>query len=170
MNKPETLIDEETIRNRVSEIAARINNDYFEKGSLVLVGVLKGAFILLSDLTRQLTIPHSVEFIAVSSYGRQGADSGAVRLLMDVREDIEDRHVLIVEDILDTGHTLDYLISLPKSGVAQNLRPGTKVRARRDRCPHRLSRLRDPRRLGCRLWPGFRGTESDAAVYRGDRA
>lgn len=128
MNKPQTLIDEETIRNRVSEIAARINNDYFEKGSLVLVGVLKGAFILLSDLARQLTIPHSVEFIAVSSYGRQGADSGAVRLLMDVREDIEDRHVLIVEDILDTGYTLDYLVSLLRARNPASLKTCVLVR------------------------------------------
>lgn len=112
MNKPKTLIDEETIQSRVSEIAARINDDYSDQGSVVLVGVLKGAFILLADLARQLTIPHSVEFIAVSSYGKKGSDSGAVRLLMDAREDIEGRHVLIVEDILDTGHTLDYLVSL----------------------------------------------------------
>ena len=97
MNKPAVLIDEETIRRRVSGIAQQVNREYEGKGSVVLVGVLKGAFILLSDLARQLTIPHSVEFIAVSSYGKKGADSGAVRMLMDVREDIENRHVLVVE-------------------------------------------------------------------------
>jgi len=69
-----------------------------------------------------------VEFIAVSSYGRQGADSGAVRLLMDVREDIEDRHVLIVEDILDTGHTLDYLISLLRARNPASLKTCVLVR------------------------------------------
>ena len=115
MAKPEILVDEQAIRYRVSEIAARINSDFAGKGTLVLVGVLKGAFILLADLARQLTIPHSVEFIAVSSYGRKGTDSGAVRLLMDVRESVERRHVLIVEDILDTGHTLDYLTKLLKA-------------------------------------------------------
>lgn len=115
MTKPQVLVDEETIRNRVSEIAERINSDFSDKGTLVLVGVLKGAFILLADLARQLTIPHSVEFIAVSSYGRKGTNSGAVRLLMDVRESVEGRHVLIVEDILDTGHTLDYLTKLLKA-------------------------------------------------------
>jgi len=112
VTKPKILVDEETIRNRVSEIATRINSDFDGKGALVLVGVLKGAFILLADLSREITVPHSVDFIAVSSYGRKGADSGAVRLLMDVRENIEGRHVLIVEDILDTGHTLDYLTTL----------------------------------------------------------
>lgn len=110
--KPETLIAEDVVKNRIKEIAAQINDDYADKGTLVLVGVLKGAFIFLADLSRELNIPHSIEFIAVSSYGKQGADSGAVRLLMDVREDIEGRHVLVVEDILDTGHTLDYLTSL----------------------------------------------------------
>lgn len=128
MKKPDTLIDEETIRNRVSEIAAQINEDYEVNGNVVLVGVLKGAFILLADLVRQLTIPHSVEFIAVSSYGTKGSDSGAVRLLMDVREDIVDRHVLVVEDILDTGHTLDYLISLLKARHPASLRTCVLVR------------------------------------------
>lgn len=109
---PETLISEADIQRRVTEIAAEIDADFDGKGTLVLIGVLKGAFILLADLSRKLSIPHSIEFIAVSSYGKQGADSGAVRLLMDVREDIEGRHVLVVEDILDSGHTLDYLTSL----------------------------------------------------------
>ena len=109
---PSTLVAEEEIQKRVDEISKRINSDYKGKGSLVLVGVLKGAFIFLADLSRRLAIPHSIEFIAVSSYGKQGADSGAVRLLMDVREDLEGKHVMVVEDILDTGHTLDYLMTL----------------------------------------------------------
>ena len=128
MNKPQVLIDEETIKNRVGEIAAKINEEYAGKGNVVLIGVLKGAFILLSDLARQLTIPHSVDFIAVSSYGKKGSDSGAVRLLMDVREDIVDRHVLVVEDILDTGHTLDYLISLLRARNPASLKTCVLVR------------------------------------------
>lgn len=113
--KPDTLVSEKEIHKRVDEISRQINSDFEGKGPLVLVGVLKGAFIFLADLSRRLIIPHSIEFIAVSSYGKQGADSGAVRLLMDVREDLEGRHVLVVEDILDTGHTLDYLITLLKA-------------------------------------------------------
>ena len=109
---PDTLISEDAVKKRIKEISAQINEDFADKGTVVLVGVLKGAFIFLADLSRELHVPHSIEFIAVSSYGKQGADSGAVRLLMDVREDIEGRHVLVVEDILDTGHTLDYLTSL----------------------------------------------------------
>lgn len=112
---PNTLVSEKEIQKRVDEISRQINSDFKGKGPLVLIGVLKGAFIFLADLSRRLNIPHSVEFIAVSSYGKQGTDSGAVRLLMDVREDLEGRHVLVVEDILDTGHTLDYLTTLLKA-------------------------------------------------------
>jgi hypoxanthine phosphoribosyltransferase len=84
---------------------------------------LKGSFIFLADLARQLTIDHVVEFIAVSSY--DGATSGAVRLLMDVRGDIAGKHVIIVEDIIDTGNTLKYLISLLSSGKPASIRTCT---------------------------------------------
>ena len=111
---PPELISEAAIRKRVQELAAQISEDYADAGELVLVGVLKGAFIFLADLSRALTIPRRIEFLAVSSY-RSGSKSGAVRLVMDVRGDIEGRHVLIVEDIVDTGHTLSYLIGMLES-------------------------------------------------------
>jgi hypoxanthine phosphoribosyltransferase len=113
--EPEVLIKEEDIKARVKELAAQISADYADKSDLVLVGVLKGAFIFLADLSRGLTIPRHIEFIAVSSYGFGSAQSGAVRLVMDVRASIEGRHVLIVEDIVDTGHTLHYLHNMLKS-------------------------------------------------------
>lgn len=112
--QPRELISEDAIRKRVAEMAARISEDYRDAGDVVLVGVLKGAFIFLADLARALTIDRSIEFIAVSSYGK-GSKSGAVRLVMDVRGDIAGRHVLIVEDIVDTGHTLKYLIGMLES-------------------------------------------------------
>ena len=115
MSKPETLISIEDIEARVSELAAQISADYADKGELVLIGVLKGAFIFLADLSRSLTIPRHIEFIAVSSYEHGNVPSGAVRLVMDVRASIEGRHVLIVEDIVDTGHTLHYLMDMLKS-------------------------------------------------------
>ncbi len=111
---PSELISEADIQKRVKELAEQISADYADAGELVLVGVLKGAFIFLADLSRALTIPRTIEFIAVSSYGA-GSKSGAVRLVMDVRGDIEGRHVLIVEDIVDTGHTLNYLIGMLES-------------------------------------------------------
>jgi hypoxanthine phosphoribosyltransferase len=112
---PVVLISEEEIQSRVLELAAQISSDYGDKGEIVLVGVLKGSFIFLADLARRLSIPRTIEFIAVSSYGNGSRSTGAVRLLMDVRGNIEGKHVLIVEDIVDTGHTLKYLIGMLKS-------------------------------------------------------
>ena len=109
---PEVLISEEDINARVLELAQQISEDYEDCGEIVLIGVLKGSFIFLADLSRRLTIPRVIEFIAVSSYGSGSRSSGAVRLVMDVRGSIEGRHVLIVEDIVDTGHTLKYLIGM----------------------------------------------------------
>jgi len=106
------LISEAEIQARVADLAQQISKDYKNCGELVLVGVLKGSFIFLADLSRRLSIPRVIEFIAVSSYGRGSRSSGAVRLVMDVRGNIEGKHVLIVEDIVDTGHTLKYLIGM----------------------------------------------------------
>ncbi|MFQ5679089.1 MAG: hypoxanthine phosphoribosyltransferase [Gemmatimonadota bacterium] len=103
-----TLIDEAALRRRVAELAERISRDYGEADELVLVGVLKGAFIFLADLARQLTIPRRIEFMGLSSY-RSGDRRGAVRLILDLRSGIAGKHVLVVEDIVDSGHTLHYL-------------------------------------------------------------
>jgi hypoxanthine phosphoribosyltransferase len=121
---PPVLIAESDIRERVAELAAQISADYAGKGELVLIGVLKGAFIFLADLSRQLTIPRRIEFIAVSSYG-SGSKSGAVRLVMDVRGNIEGRHVVIVEDIVDTGNTLGYLMGILESHGPASIRTCT---------------------------------------------
>ena len=115
MSLPVVLISEEEIQQRVAALAEQISNEYANDEELVLVGVLKGSFIFLADLSRRLTIPRTIEFIAVSSYGSGSTSTGAVRLVMDVRGNIEDKHVLIVEDIVDTGHTLKYLIGMLES-------------------------------------------------------
>jgi hypoxanthine phosphoribosyltransferase len=125
MQNPRTLISEKEIKERVDELAAQISLDYADKGELVLVGVLKGSFIFLADLSRRLSIPRHIEFIAVSSYEHGSIRSGAVRLVMDVRRSIEDRHVLIVEDIVDTGHTLHYLLDMLKSRNPASVRTCT---------------------------------------------
>lgn len=110
MSLPPELLSAEDIRQRVRSLAADIDRVYADTSVLVLVGVLKGAFIFLSDLARQLTVPHRIEFIAVSSYGaKEGEHADPVRLIMDVRHGTGGEDVLIVEDIVDTGHTLDYL-------------------------------------------------------------
>jgi hypoxanthine phosphoribosyltransferase len=117
---PPVLISEDKIAARIVELAEQISADYEEKGGLVLVGVLKGSFIFLADLSRRLRIPRTIEFIAVSSYGSGSVSTGAVRLVMDVRGNIEGKHVLIIEDIVDTGHTLAYLI-----GILESHRPAS---------------------------------------------
>lgn len=106
------LISREDIQKRVKELAAQIDKDYKDsKSPIILVGVLKGSFMFLADLVKELTIPHVVDFIALSSYGnsKHTRSSGNVRMLMDTRENQQDRDVLIVEDILDSGYTLEYL-------------------------------------------------------------
>jgi hypoxanthine phosphoribosyltransferase len=103
------LFDAAEIAGKVAELALRIESDYRDLNP-VLVCVLKGAFIFLSDLTRRLTIPHVVDFVRVSSYGSSTSTSGNARLLLDATTDVQGRHVLIVEDILDTGLTLSFLL------------------------------------------------------------
>jgi hypoxanthine phosphoribosyltransferase len=123
------LITQAAIAERVDELAATISEDYADADELVLLGVLKGSFIFLSDLARRLTIPHRVEFIAVTSYGEdERTEPGAVRLLMDVRHDIGGQQVLVVEDIVDTGHTLAYLIKLLNARGPASLRTCTLLR------------------------------------------
>ncbi len=106
--QPRLLISEDDIERRVAELAAEISRDYADAEEILLVGVLRGCFIFLADLARRLTVDRRVDFISVQSY--QGATSGAVQILMDIRSDIEDKHVLIVEDIVDSGQTLSYLL------------------------------------------------------------
>ena len=103
------IISEDDISARVKELALQISNDYADAKRIYLIGILKGAFIFMADLCRQLTIPHVVDFMAVSSYGKTATSSGAVRVILDLRDFIENEHVIIVEDIVDTGLTLDYL-------------------------------------------------------------
>lgn len=105
---PRVLISEAAIAQRVEELAGQIDTHYAEADEILLVGVLRGSFIFLADLARRLTVPLRVDFIALSSYG-SGVQGGAVRLIMDLRQDIRDRHLLVVEDIVDSGRTLAYL-------------------------------------------------------------
>jgi len=102
------LLSAESIRDRVTELAAQINRDYQDVDQLILIGILRGAFIFVADLARQLQITHSVDFMALASY-EKNVSTGEVRILLDLREPIHDQHVLIVEDILDSGETLNYL-------------------------------------------------------------
>ncbi len=104
-----TLISEEEIKAKLEEMGRQITADYAGK-DLLVVGVLKGAFMVMADLARNIDLPVEFDFMAVSSYGASTQSSGVVRILKDLDQEIADRHVLIVEDIIDSGLTLSYLI------------------------------------------------------------
>jgi hypoxanthine phosphoribosyltransferase len=124
---PEILVPEDAIARRVAELAARVSADYATAGEVLLVGVLRGSFIFLADLCRRLTVPCRVDFLAVSRY-EHGAEPGAVRLVMDLRTDVRGRHVLVVEDIVDSGHTLAYLMEMLRARGPASLRACTLTR------------------------------------------
>lgn len=105
------LLSEADIQARVREMGQQITRDYEAHGDLLLVGVLKGCVMFMVDLARAISLPLSIDFIAISSYGQSRESSGVVRLLKDLDTDIADRHVLVVEDIIDSGLTIDYLRS-----------------------------------------------------------
>jgi hypoxanthine phosphoribosyltransferase len=103
------LISEEQLQARVAAIAAAIEVDYAEDEDLLLICVLKGGYVFLSDLSRALKRPHHLDFMGISSYGSGTKSSGAVQIIMDLKQPLAGRNVLIVEDIIDSGHTLRYL-------------------------------------------------------------
>ena len=103
------LIDGPQIQERIASLAAAIDADYADKDDLLLICVLKGGYVFLSDLSRALKRPHHLDFMGISSYGSGTSSSGAVQIIMDLKQPLNGRHVLIVEDIIDSGHTLSYL-------------------------------------------------------------
>ncbi len=110
----EVLIDEDAIANRVSELGKQISSDYRDK-TVHLICVLKGAYTFLADLARAIEVPVTVDFLAVSSYGRGTSTSGEVQLTKDLDASLEGKYVIVVEDIADTGLTLNYLLNLLRS-------------------------------------------------------
>lgn len=147
MNDPaigETLVSREDLKRRVAELGKQISDDY-EGRDLLMVGVLKGAVLFLADLMRGLTVPCEIDFMAVSSYGSQTDSSGVVRILKDLDSPIEDRHVLIVEDIVDSGLTLQYLMR--------------NLKARRPASLEVCALLTKPERLRVDLSPRYLGFE-----------
>ncbi|HEX2906646.1 MAG TPA: hypoxanthine phosphoribosyltransferase [Phototrophicaceae bacterium] len=109
----EILIDETTLRQRVKELGEQISTDYADCQELLLICILKGGVMFLVDLTRCISVPHEIDFLAVSSYGRGVRSStGSVRIDMDLSCQVEGRHVLIVEDIIDSGQTLRFVMDM----------------------------------------------------------
>lgn len=114
-------ISPDELQQRLNDLAARINRDY-EGKSLVLVGILKGAFIFLADIARRLSSPVEIDFVRLSSYGNKAETSGSITITKDLELDVKDRHVLIVEDIVDTGITLNWYLERLKAGGAASVR------------------------------------------------
>ncbi|MBE2238546.1 MAG: hypoxanthine phosphoribosyltransferase [Caldilineaceae bacterium] len=115
------LVDEITIRKRIRELGDIINREYAHK-DLLLVSVLKGSIIFMADLIRSITVPHEIDFMATSSYGSGVSSSGVVRILKDLNTSIEGRNVILVEDIIDSGHTLSYLLRILQERRPASLR------------------------------------------------
>mgnify|MGYP001037650389 FL=1 len=107
----EVLFSEEQLKNRVQEIAQQITADYQGK-EIMLISVLRGSFVFMADLCRAIDLPCTLDFMAVSSYGKGTKSSGQVQITKDLSEDITDRHIIVVEDILDSGNTLSYLLKI----------------------------------------------------------
>lgn len=116
------LIDETILQNRIVELGKHITADYQNADELVLIGILKGSFVFLSDLIRQIEVPHTIEFLQVSSYGIGARESsGTINLKLDIGCDIRNKHVLVVEDIVDTGNTLNFIIQHIKRHLPADL-------------------------------------------------
>ena len=107
----EVLFSEEQLKNRVQEIARQITADYQGK-EIMLISVLRGSFVFMADLCLAIDLPCTLDFMAVSSYGKGTKSSGQVQITKDLSEDISDRHIIVVEDILDSGNTLSYLLKI----------------------------------------------------------
>ncbi len=140
----ETLVSSEELQRRVAELGEEVSRDYRGR-DLFMIGVLKGAVLFLADLMRNLSVPCEVDFMAVSSYGSQTDSSGVVRILKDLDAPIEGRHVLIVEDIIDSGLTLHYLMR--------------NLRARNPASLEVCALLTKPERLRVDLSPRYIGFE-----------
>jgi hypoxanthine phosphoribosyltransferase len=119
----EILIDREALQKRVGELAEEISRDYAGESDLLLICILRGALPFLVDLMRQLTVPHAIDCMAVSSYGTGArASNGNVRVALDLQTNIEDRHVLLVEDIVDSGHTISHVLELLETRRPRSLK------------------------------------------------
>lgn len=119
----EILIDEDRLQARIAELGKTLNRDYADCEDLLLLCILKGGVMFLTDLSRHIQVPHMIDFMAASSYGvgaRQSA--GSVRIDMDLQTDVRGKHVLVVEDIIDSGHTLSFVIKTLKSREPASLK------------------------------------------------
>ena len=119
----ENLIDKDTLQNRIAEIGEEISRDYAGTENLLLICILRGGIVFLVDLMRHITVPHQVDFMAISSYGAGARESeGNVRVTLDLQNNIRDKDVLLVEDIIDSGHTISHVLELLSTRQPRSLK------------------------------------------------
>ena len=119
----ETLIDEQTLQKRIAEIGKELSNDYAGSDDLLLICILRGGMVFLVDLMRHITVPHQIDFMAISSYGAGARESeGNVRVTLDLQTNIRDKDVLLVEDIIDSGHTISHVLELLSTRQPRSLK------------------------------------------------
>ena len=121
MDKISVFISEEALETRIQEMADKINRDYAGK-TVHLIGILKGSVFFVCELAKRLTIPATLDFMSVSSYGSETKTSGRVKISKDLDESIEGRHVIVVEDIIDSGNTLSYLLRILSERQPESIR------------------------------------------------
>lgn len=117
----EILVDEESLQRRIAELGAQISSDYYDK-SLHLICILRGGVMFLTDLMRRISVPHTVDFMAVSSYGSARQSTGQVRITLDLKDEIHGLDVLLVEDIVDSGYTIASVLDLLRTRHPVSLR------------------------------------------------
>ncbi len=152
------IVSEADLQARITELGRQITADYAGRAPL-LVGVLKGAFMFMSDLSRAIDLPVEVDFMAVSSYGSATRTSGVVRIVKDLDVDLVDRHVLVVEDIVDSGLTLNYLqryLMARSPASSRGLRPAGQGRSTTHQDRPALRRVSHPPRVRGGIWPRCR--------------
>lgn len=119
----ETLIDEKTLQGRIAELGEEISRDYANTDQLLLICILRGGMVFLVDLMRRISVPHQVDFMAISSYGAGARESeGNVRVTYDLQTNIRDKEVLLVEDIIDSGHTISHVLELLSTRQPRSLK------------------------------------------------
>ena len=173
----EVLYTEEQLQARVKELGAQITKDYADKDKILLVSVLRGSYIFMADLSRAIDLPCLIDFMVVSSYGAGTSSSGQVEFKKDISSSIEDYHVIIVEDILDSGNTLYYLLDVLKLRKAASIRICTLLDKPERRAkpiqadytgfvvPDALRRLYHSQRLCGRLRTGLQPAVSQPALH-----
>ena len=145
------LVEEEEVDKRIRDLGEQISKDY-EGKEVHLICVLKGGVFFMCELAKRITVPVSMDFMSVSSYGDGTASSGVVKIAKDLDETLEGKDVLIVEDIIDSGRTLYYLMDKEYEALYASGQTGKKSK----RCKSRLCRIQYPGRICCGIWSGLR--------------